>query len=69
MLIVDASALFEVVADTPRAEAIRIRMASDPEHAAPHLVRAEVLSVIQSGPFRGEPDRSVLFQHAAQEIE
>lgn len=56
MLIVDASALFEVVADTPRAEAIRIRMASDPEHAAPHLVDAEVLSVIQSCHRRGDLD-------------
>jgi predicted nucleic acid-binding protein len=48
MLIVDASALFEIVADTPGSETIRGRLASDPDHAAPHLVDAEVLSVIQT---------------------
>jgi predicted nucleic acid-binding protein len=48
MLVVDASVLFEVVADTPGAERLRHRLADDPDHAAPHLVDAEVLSVIQA---------------------
>jgi predicted nucleic acid-binding protein len=48
MLVVDASALFEVVADTPGSEAIRAELARDPDHAAPHLIDAEVLSVIQT---------------------
>ena len=48
MLVVDASVLFEVVADTPTAESVRARLAADTDHAAPHLVDVEVLSVIQA---------------------
>lgn len=48
MLIVDASVLFEVVADTPAADGLRERLAADIDQAAPHLVDAEVLSVIQT---------------------
>jgi len=48
MLIVDASVLFEIVADTPGSEVLRRRLADDTDHAAPHLVDAEVLSVIQT---------------------
>src|SRR5947209_5590475 len=47
MLVIDASCLFEVVADTQRAEGIRRRLAADTDHAAPHLVDAEVLGVIR----------------------
>jgi predicted nucleic acid-binding protein len=47
MLVVDASCLFEVVADTDAAEPIRARMAADPDLAAPHLIDAEVLSAIR----------------------
>lgn len=48
MLVVDASVLFEVVADTPEAEGLRERWRADPDHAAPHLVDAEVLAMIQT---------------------
>ncbi len=48
MLVVDASVLFEVVADTPTAEPIRDRLLADDDHAAPHLIDAEVLAVIQT---------------------
>ena len=48
MLVVDASIVFEVVADTPRAESLRTLLASDDDQAAPHLMDAEVLSVIQT---------------------
>lgn len=48
MLVVDASVLFEVVADTPGAAALRARLADDQDHGAPHLIDAEVLSVIQT---------------------
>jgi len=48
MLVVDASVLFEVVADTTDSESLRVRLARDPDHAAPHLIDAEVLSVIQT---------------------
>ena len=47
MLVVDASALYEVLADTPRAEAIRGRLAAETDHAAPHAIDAEVLGVIR----------------------
>ncbi len=56
MLIVDASALFEVVAATPRAPQIRELLSADPDHAAPHLVDAEVMSVIMREHRRGELD-------------
>jgi predicted nucleic acid-binding protein len=48
MLVVDASVLFEIVVDTPDAEALRSRLEEDLDQAAPHLVDAEVLSVVQS---------------------
>ena len=48
MLVVDASVLFAVVADTPEAARLRERLRSDPDQGAPHLVDAEVLSVIQT---------------------
>ena len=47
MLVVDASCIYEVIADTPGAEAIRQRLLADEDHAAPHLVDAEVLGVIR----------------------
>lgn len=48
MLVVDASVLFEIVADTPESDRLRRRLAADPDHAAPHLIDAEVLSAIQT---------------------
>jgi len=47
MLVVDASCLFEVVADGAAADLVRQRLALDDEQAAPHLIDAEVLSVIR----------------------
>ncbi|TVR27280.1 MAG: PIN domain-containing protein [Ilumatobacter sp.] len=47
MLIVDASCLYEVVADTPAAEPIRQRLSLDDEHAAPHVIDVEVLGVVR----------------------
>jgi predicted nucleic acid-binding protein len=46
VLVVDASCLYEVVVDGRDAEAVRARLALDEDQAAPHLVDAEVLSVI-----------------------
>ena len=37
MLVIDASVLFEIVADTPGAEQLRTICAADTDHAAPHL--------------------------------
>lgn len=47
MLVVDASVLYEVVADSPAAPQLRDRLAADSDHVAPHLVDAEVGAVIQ----------------------
>ncbi len=58
MLVVDASCLFEVVADTPQAEPIRQRLAADHDHAAPHLVDAEVLGVIRRHHLTGALDQT-----------
>jgi predicted nucleic acid-binding protein len=56
MIVVDASVLFEVVADTPAAEPIRVRLAADTDHAAPHLIDVEVFSVIRRERLRGALD-------------
>lgn len=40
MLVVDASALVEVLIDGPEAESIRARLATEPELAAPNLIDA-----------------------------
>ncbi|MGI9017560.1 MAG: type II toxin-antitoxin system VapC family toxin [Euzebya sp.] len=56
MLVIDASALFEVVADTPGAETVRDQLHEDDDHSAPHLIDAEVLSVIQTQHRRGRLD-------------
>ena len=47
MLVVDASCLYEVVADTSRSEIVRRRLGADEDHAAPHVIDVEVLSVIR----------------------
>jgi predicted nucleic acid-binding protein len=56
MIVVDASVLFEVVADTPEAEALRGVLEADPDQAAPHLVDAEVLAVVQARHRTGDLD-------------
>lgn len=65
MLVVDASALFEVVVDAPGAPDVRRRMQEDDDLAAPHLVDAEVLAVIQTHHRRGRLDDTA----AAQAVE
>ena len=62
MLVVDASVLFEVVADTASSEALRAYLVSDTEHAAPRLIDAEVLSVVQSAHRRGALDNTAASQ-------
>lgn len=62
MLIVDASCLYEVVADTDRADDVRARLASDPDHAAPSLVDVEVVSVIRRDHLLGRLDATAAFQ-------
>jgi predicted nucleic acid-binding protein len=47
MLIVDASCLYEVVADAARSEEVRVRLGTDTDQAAPHLIDAEVLGIVR----------------------
>lgn len=61
LLVLDASVLFEVVADTPTAEPIRRRIEGS-EQVAPHLIDAEVLSVVQRWARAGELDRTAAVQ-------
>jgi len=62
MLIVDASCLFEVVADTPRSAAVASRLASDPDQAAPHIIDVEVMGVIRGLFLRGRLDNTAAAQ-------
>ena len=61
MLVIDASALFEVVADTPLAEQVRSRISQDEERAAPHVIDVEVLGIIRREYLRGALDRTAAY--------
>ena len=65
MLVVDASCLYEVVADTQRADAVRARLGVDGDHAAPSVIDVEVLSVIRRDHLLGRLDGTA----AAQAVE
>ena len=65
MIVIDASVLFEVVADTARAEPIRQRLAADTDHAAPHLIDVEVFGVIRRERLRGALDATAAGQAVA----
>ena len=65
MIVIDASVLFEVLADTAGAEPMRQRLAADPDHAAPHLVDAEVSGVIRREWLRGTRDHTAAAQAVA----
>ena len=62
MLIVDASCLYEVVADTARADEVRARLGSDADHAAPSVVDVEVVSVIRRDYLLGRLDATAANQ-------
>lgn len=47
MLVVDASCLYEVLADARQAEPVRARLQLDTDHSAPHVIDAEVLGVVR----------------------
>jgi len=59
VIVVDASCLFEVVIDAPRAETIRRRLADDHEQAAPHIVDVEVFSLIRRDQLAGRLDQTI----------
>ncbi|KZS84746.1 type II toxin-antitoxin system VapC family toxin [Mycobacterium persicum] len=65
MLVVDASCLFEVVADTPRASEISTRLASDTDQVAPHVIDVEVMAVIRAQHLRGRMDGTAAAQALA----
>jgi predicted nucleic acid-binding protein len=62
MLIVDASCLYEVVADAAVAGAVRARLRADTDQAAPHVVDAEVLGVIRRDLLAGRLDPTAAHQ-------
>ena len=62
MLIVDASCLYEVLADAQRAEQVRARLALDPDQAAPHVIDAEVLGVVRRDHLLGRLDATAALQ-------
>jgi predicted nucleic acid-binding protein len=65
MLVVDASCLFEVLANTPRSSLIAGRLAADPDQAAPHVIDVEVMGVIRDQHLRGRLDRTAASQAVA----
>jgi predicted nucleic acid-binding protein len=65
MLVVDASCLFEVVADTPRSREIAARLAADTDHAAPEVIDVEVFGVIRAHYLRGHLDGTASGQAVA----
>lgn len=62
MLIVDASCLYEVVIDGEQADAVRQRLAADQEHAAPHVIDAEILGLVRRDRLLGRIDETAAFQ-------
>lgn len=58
MLIVDASSLYEVLADAEEAESVRQRLRHDQHLVAPHAIDAEVLGVIRRDLMLGRLDRT-----------
>jgi predicted nucleic acid-binding protein len=56
MIVVDASCLYEVVVDSAQSEAIRERLAADPDQAAPQVVDVEVFSLIRRDQHWGRID-------------
>jgi predicted nucleic acid-binding protein len=62
MIVVDASCLYEVLTGARYADVVREEMARDEEFAAPHLIDAEVLSVIRRDHLLGRLDRTAAHQ-------
>ena len=62
MLVVDASCLYEVVADTIHAGRVRNRLAVDPDHVAPALIDAEVIGAIRRDALGGKLDATAAAQ-------
>jgi predicted nucleic acid-binding protein len=65
VLIVDASCLAAVLIGSPDAEELRDRLAADGDHAAPHIVDADVFGVLRREHLHGRLDPT----EAAQAVE
>ncbi len=65
MLVVDASCLYEALVDGRQSEVVRAALAADSDHAAPHIVDVEVLSVLRRDVLLGRLDGTA----AAQAVE
>lgn len=65
MLVVDASCLYEVLVGGEASEAVREAFVSDPDHAAPALIDAEVLGLIRRDLIRKLLDRTSADQAVA----
>jgi predicted nucleic acid-binding protein len=62
MLVVDASCLYEVVADTAQAEQVRERLQAELDLVAPHIIDAEVLGIIRRDRLLGRLDETAARQ-------
>lgn len=62
MLVVDASCLYAVVANSPDGERVRTRLILDEELAAPHVVDVEVLGIIRRDRMLGRLDPTAASQ-------
>ncbi len=58
MLVIDASSLYEVLVGGARAAAVRERLEQDGDHAAPHVVDAEILGALRRDVLTGEVDQT-----------
>ena len=58
MLVVDASCLYAVVADSVAADEVRELLVGDTDQIAPHVIDVEVLGVIRRDRLRGELDET-----------
>jgi predicted nucleic acid-binding protein len=65
MLVVDASCLVEVVADTPRSSEIAARLAADGDQVAPSIIDVEVMGVIRALRLREQIDGTAAGQAIA----
>jgi predicted nucleic acid-binding protein len=68
MLVVDASCLCEVVIGGPGADAIRNRLRTEYDQAAPHIIDVEVFGVIRREHLLGRLDRTGATQ-AVEDLE
>ncbi len=67
MLVVDASCLCEVLIGGPTAGAVRERLAAEADHAAPHIIDAEVFGVIRRQHLLGQLDETAAV-HAVEDL-